>query len=84
MYRGFSDEENLALNAVGMFAVGIAWFPTKFPQSVQDLCAQDQTLAVYQGLHCHRGMCPWVLRVSGVRIQMEGGRHIGRARRQQR
>ncbi len=54
LYRGFSQQENWALNGAGLLALGIAWFPTKRPQSVVELCGPDSLLAV-----CQINPLPW-------------------------
>jgi len=34
MYRGFSNRENIALNFAGIFALGVAFFPTSIPEEI--------------------------------------------------
>lgn len=37
LYKGFTSKENIALNIAGIFAVGVAFFPTSIPPEVAEL-----------------------------------------------
>lgn len=45
LYKGYSHEENLAMNLAGIFAVGVAIFPTDLP------CTQDCERSVESAIH---------------------------------
>ena len=36
LYKGFSERENIALNFAGVFALGVAFFPTAIPDEIKD------------------------------------------------
>ena len=58
LYKGFSKKENYALNAAGVFAMGVAFFPTSLPEqaevSAQAYALVNQEAFVSPMLH---GIC---------------------------
>jgi len=39
LYKGFSQRENIALNFAGVFALGVAFFPTAIPPAIKESTA---------------------------------------------